>query len=309
MHYVSLLTKSGFERAPAPPPPPPVRQTRLKETDIDIYTSRGHTDVDITRRTTEDRSIARAPAPPIMSRRERFVDDSYAYESERDRLRVSDTRLDISRRRSLSARPPRERSRERVRLDIRENDSEAEYYARKVNERAVIGEAFNGATKDWTIVDVPPGTERVRMDGVGGGSQEISWQKYNGVRRSKFIPERESISSASSSSVRDRVEIRDDAGLSRDTTTLDIEISSRRRGGGAREYEREYERIEERDSDRRVGMPRKQKVTQDLWTEITKDLVAREAIEELGYDFEETEFFYYIIQYLRYVSIHSSHFS
>jgi len=29
--------------------------------------------------------------------------------------------------------------------------------------------------------------------------------------------------------------------------------------------------------------------------------VSREAIEQLGYDFEETEFFYYIIQYLRYV--------
>ena len=29
--------------------------------------------------------------------------------------------------------------------------------------------------------------------------------------------------------------------------------------------------------------------------------VVREAIEELGYQFEETEFFYYILQYLRYV--------
>lgn len=248
-----------------------------------------------------------------MVRREHFRDDSYLYESERDRLRVEDTRVDISRRRSLSARPPpvRERSRERVRIDIRDNESEADYYARKANERAFIGEAYNGATKDWTIVDVPPGTERVRMDGVGGGSQEISWQKYNGVRRSRFIPERdrESISSSSGTTVRDRVEIRDTdlvPASSRDTTTLDIEISSRRRGGGAREYEREYERIEERENDRRVGPPRKQKVTQDLWTEITKDLVTREAIEELGYDFEETEYFFYIIQYLRYVSTSKS---
>jgi ankyrin repeat protein len=39
-----------------------------------------------------------------------------------------------------------------------------------------------------------------------------------------------------------------------------------------------------------------------LWTEITKDLVVKEAIEELGYDFEETDNFFYIMNYLRYVS-------
>ena len=42
--------------------------------------------------------------------------------------------------------------------------------------------------------------------------------------------------------------------------------------------------------------------TDNLWTEITKDLVIPEAIEQMGYDYEETEFFYYVIQYLRYVS-------
>jgi hypothetical protein len=31
--------------------------------------------------------------------------------------------------------------------------------------------------------------------------------------------------------------------------------------------------------------------------------VLREAIETRGYDYEETEFFYYILQYLRYVSL------
>ena len=39
-----------------------------------------------------------------------------------------------------------------------------------------------------------------------------------------------------------------------------------------------------------------------LWTEITKDLVVREAIERSGYEFEETDFFYYIFDYLQYVS-------
>lgn len=40
----------------------------------------------------------------------------------------------------------------------------------------------------------------------------------------------------------------------------------------------------------------------DLWTEITKDLVVGDAIRQLGYDFEETEYFFYVLQYLRYVS-------
>jgi hypothetical protein len=39
-----------------------------------------------------------------------------------------------------------------------------------------------------------------------------------------------------------------------------------------------------------------------LWTEVTKDLVVKEAIHEMGYEFEETDDFYYIIAYLRYVS-------
>jgi hypothetical protein len=40
-----------------------------------------------------------------------------------------------------------------------------------------------------------------------------------------------------------------------------------------------------------------------LWTEITKDLVVREAIERAGYEYEETDSFYYIFSYLGYVSL------
>ncbi|OJJ48385.1 hypothetical protein ASPZODRAFT_1579904 [Penicilliopsis zonata CBS 506.65] len=40
-----------------------------------------------------------------------------------------------------------------------------------------------------------------------------------------------------------------------------------------------------------------------LWTEITKDLVVKEAIERSGYEFEETELFYYVFSYLRYEDI------
>ena len=68
-------------------------------------------------------------------------------------------------------------------------DEESEYITSKIDSRGRMGEAWGGATKDWAIVDVPPGTERVRMDGVGGGSQDITWQRYNGVRRSKFYGE------------------------------------------------------------------------------------------------------------------------
>lgn len=149
--------------------------------------------------------------------------------------------MELSRRRSLS--PPRRRS------TLPDMESEAEYYNRKAMERAYIGEAYNGATKDWAIVDVPPGTNRVRMDGVGGGSQEITWQRYNGVRRAKFITEDE-------------------------------------------EFATDFDR----------PAPVKSRPS-DMWTEITKDLVMKEAIDMMGYDYEETEYFFYVMEYLRYVSL------
>ena len=132
------------------------------------------------------------------------------------------------------------------------NDEE-DYYARKNSERAYIGEGYKGATRDWAIVDVPPGTERVRMDGVGGASEEITWQRYNGVRRSRFIPD----------SDRDRPES---------------------------------------EPERRKFVGKRPK-TDSMWTEITKDLVLKEAIEGSGYEYEETEWFYYVMEYLRYVRL------
>jgi hypothetical protein len=39
-----------------------------------------------------------------------------------------------------------------------------------------------------------------------------------------------------------------------------------------------------------------------MWTEVTKDLVLREAIEQMGYSCEETDDFFYIMEYLKYVS-------
>lgn len=49
---------------------------------------------------------------------------------------------------------------------------------------------------------------------------------------------------------------------------------------------------------RYIGMKDQKK---RLWTEITKDLVVRDAIERTGYEYEETDFFYYIFSYLHYV--------
>jgi hypothetical protein len=49
--------------------------------------------------------------------------------------------------------------------------------------------------------------------------------------------------------------------------------------------------------------PRKK--DKDMWTEVTKDLVLREAIEQMGYSCEETDDFFYIMEYLKYVSFAS----
>jgi len=124
-------------------------------------------------------------------------------------------------------------------------------------ERAYVGEAHNGATKDWAIVDVPPGTERVRMNGAGGSSQDVTWQRYNGVRRAKFI-------------------------------------------AGGREFETPFGVPDRRPS---PGPAAPRPRASDMWTEITKDLVIKEAIERCGYNYEETDFFFYVMDYLRYEDV------
>lgn len=153
-------------------------------------------------------------------------------------------------------------------------DDEAEYITSRIDERGRMGEAYRGATKNWDIVDVPPGTERVRMDGVGGGAAEVTWSKYSGVRRAKFLPDGDTVVSAPPVS-RPRERERE-----RETDTrINVQIID----------------------DKKEKPPVKEKRS-DMWTEITKDLVSRAAIEEMGYEYEETEFFYYILTYLRYVS-------
>ncbi len=275
---------SGVVYAPQPPPPPPP-QERYRDTEVDVYTSRRRTEVDI-RETSRERRRSRSRsrvrlAPERASEREVYV------RSDRNRLEV-DIDERGGHRRARSAQPPMHRY-DAVADEAREIET-------RIDDRGRMGEARNGATRDWTIIDVPPGTERVRMDGVGGGGAEVTWQRYNGVRRTRFIPERDGqvampmphrkprVSSHQGRPSREHinVQITDKKGKHR----VDVDASSRlvKYAPPSRELEL-------------VPAP-----LNDMWTEITKDLVSREAMDFLGYEYTETEFFYYILQYLRYVS-------
>ncbi|KUI57657.1 hypothetical protein VP1G_04948 [Cytospora mali] len=285
-------------RPPSPPPPPPRRETR--ETDIDIYTGRNETEIDITRTRSRSRPRARS-----ASRGPRRV-DSYDQLPARDRSYIHDDEVVISsardklkididhERRSASARP-------RSRSAAPGFDDEAEYITGKIDSRGRMGEAWGGATKDWTVVDVPPGTERVRMDGAGGGAAEVTWQKYSGARRAKFVPERGSegalvpLSPPASSVVSDREGYAPPRERERGNR-LSVQIFDK-------DQEIDVEKVTDRRISLRPSLPTPTPKSRDMWTEVTKDLVVKEAIEEAGYDYEETELFFYIMQYLRYEDV------
>ncbi|RYP77532.1 hypothetical protein DL771_001105 [Monosporascus sp. 5C6A] len=278
-HYRDI--DHGVERARPPSPPPPSRtprpvtRERECETDIDIRRSRHEMDIDI-RHSHRSRSRPRGQSRPPAH------EDS-------DRLMVRSS--DATRRRAHSEARPRE-----------EWDEEAEYITSKIDQRGRMGEAWNGATRDWTIVDVPPGTERVRMDGVGGGGAEVTWQRYNGVRRSKFLPERDGApgsSGATTVSEPTREPTRD--GLDRERERLSVQISSSR--DRSRDREEVVEEVRDRHISIRDSSRAPPKRSREMWTEITKDLVIREAIEKRGYEYEETEYFFYVMEYLRYEDV------
>ncbi|KAH7316619.1 hypothetical protein B0I35DRAFT_479450 [Stachybotrys elegans] len=232
-----------------PPSPPPAPRVRARETDIDISLSKHRTEVDVRRSVVRDRSRSRS-----RERRTRFLDDHLP-----------------TRRRAHSAAP--------LTSPV---DEEAEYITSKVDSRGRMGEAWGGATKEWTIVDVPPGTERVRMDGVGGASTDTTWSRYSGVRRTQFIPERDGAVVVPKPPSPPPAPVRD-------THSLTI-------------YDREKEIDIEKTIDRhivRTPVPPPPPPPKEMWTEITKDLVCREAIEQLGYEYEETKWFFYIMDYLR----------
>lgn len=153
---------------------------------------------------------------------------------------------------------------------------------RRAASRGYPGEAYDGATRDWGLVDVPPGTERVRMDGKGGGSQEITWQRYNGDRRSKF-------------QTGDRI-YEGEFGAPTPRSPPPAPLPPPPPAPQVSE--------EIRITERRITEGTSKGKTKDkMWTEVTKDLVIKEAIEEMGYEYEETEEFFYVIEYLRYEDV------
>ncbi|KIH94565.1 hypothetical protein SPBR_05794 [Sporothrix brasiliensis 5110] len=286
-HYTDV--DHGVVYAPRAPPRPEPRRERERErdTEIDIYSSRHRTEVDIQdreRRRSRSRSRLRAP-PARASEKEVIV------RSDRHHLEVD---IDERRsRRSRSAQPP---TRTERRSDAVAD--EARYIERRIDDRGRMGEAYNGATKDWTIIDVPPGTEHVRMDGVGGASADVTWQRYNGVRRTRFIPEREGeVIAPPRRKRREAPRERSSRG-----EHINIQVVDQKRS-----HSRDRE-IEVETDQRMVLLPATHMelvpaARSDMWTEITKDLVSREALDYLGYDYQETEYFYYILQYLRYEDV------
>jgi len=285
---------------PATPPPPPepiIRPPIIQE----VIHHHRHIDhgIEPARRPTPPPPAPEPePAPPSPPREDNLEIEIHRSGTRNGKHFDEDIIIEQDRHRSRSTRPseaPRARSRSVATRRQRspspappparrgyDDDvaAEAEYYMRRAASRGYPGEAYDGATRDWGLVDVPPGTERVRMDGKGGGSQEITWQRYNGDRRSKF-------------QTGDRI-YEGEFGNPRSPppppaplpppppkTTEEIRITERRITEGTQ----------------------KGKTKDKMWTEVTKDLVIKEAVEEMGYEYEETEEFFYVIEYLRYEDV------
>lgn len=83
-----------------------------------------------------------------------------------------------------------------------------------------------------------------------------------------------------------------------DVTVIDVPPGSRRVYVQLDKTTRRDDARDLPDWRREHGVRRSRGLGNELWTEITKDLVTREAIEDCGYPFEETEYFYYIFEYL-----------
>ena len=264
-------------KSPTPPPPPP----QVKEEDLEIAIHR----------------------QGIRNGRPFDEDIDIRLDREQRGNRELARRRSVSastRRRSPSPEPPGPPARRRYDDDVA---AEADYYNRKVRDRGYAGEAYNGATRDWGLVDIPPGTERVRMDGVGGGRQEIYWERYNGERKGKFftgdrIYENE-YGNGSSAAPSPPPPAPQPPARGREEIDIDININR----GEERRPRPPQTREEVRITERRIIEETSRGKTKDkMWTEITKDLVIKEAVDEMGYEYEETDDFFYVIEYLKYVS-------
>lgn len=254
-HYTDI--DHGMIRARQPSPPPP-RQPRtyddVRETDIDIVLDKHHTDVDIRRTTGRSGSRSR-------SRHHRFHDDE-----DEDDVSIYDDRLRVD-----AGGPRRARS--------MMGRAEGDAITRRIDARGRMGEARGGATRRWELVDVPPGTERVRMDGAGGARTDTTWSKYSGERRTKFVPDVAAAPKTTPPS-RSRERRMSVAVVDRD---LEIDIESRRR------------RHRSRSRPKVVAPP---PPPREKWTQVSRTVVSREAIERLGYPYQEARDYFYIQTFL-----------
>ncbi|KAF8248114.1 hypothetical protein K440DRAFT_626735 [Wilcoxina mikolae CBS 423.85] len=91
---------------------------------------------------------------------------------------------------------------------------------------------------------------------------------------------------------------RDSGYVDDDLTVIDVPAGTRRVYVNVEKSHRDQSAGGSVDWRRERGVRRSRGLGNELWTEITKDLVTREAIEDLGYAFEETDYFYYIFEYL-----------
>ncbi|KAM3503476.1 hypothetical protein MY11210_008704 [Beauveria gryllotalpidicola] len=269
-HYTDIDHGVIRARQPSPPPQPRHRtHDDVRETDIDILLDKHHTDVDI-RKTTHSRSRSR-------SRHHHYHDDDVAiYDGgagDATRLRIDSGGGRPRRARSMMGRP----------------SDEADYITGRIDARGRMGEARGGATRRWELMDVPPGTERVRMDGAGGGRTETTWSRYGGERRTKFLED--GGGGAAPAPI-----------LKNATTTTAREegASSRERRLSVAVVDRDTEiDIEQRRTRRHRSRSRPKVVApRDTWTEVSRSLVSREAIERLGYPYEESKHYFYIMMFL-----------
>ena len=292
---------------PSPPPPPQLEPIYRPPIIQEVITHHRHIDHGVERARSPTPPPPPAPAPPSPPQETREDNleieihrkgtrNGKAYEEditfERDTWDRDDRQVErrrsvsVDRKRSMSV-ATRRRSSSRTRRRYEDElDEEAEYYNSRIASRAYPGEAYNGATRDWGLVDVPPGTERVRMDGIGGGAQEITWDRYKGERRGKFISG-------------DRVYEAPYGNGYASPPPLPAPTPA-----PPREERREIkEEIKINiNSGRGDDRHHHHKKRDKMWTEVTKDLVIKEAIEEMGYEYEESDEHFYVMEYLKYVS-------
>lgn len=129
------------------------------------------------------------------------------------------------------------------------------------------------------------------MDGIGGGAQEITWQRYNGARRSRFV--------ADGHNFEGYPDFEDRRERVREAEALPPPIPEPEPAPAVTEEKSKTLEITIRDRDAGSGsggaLVRREKRPKEMWTEVTKDLVIKEAIVEAGFGYEETDDYFYIM--------------